>query len=125
MKTYTSKILERKRKSRKIRFVSREDAIKKTVALQKKHADEINDLKVKLKLVQKKLKSVYYTKECQFCGQNFKVILHLEKLVGLYGKYKNKLGNGKYKNKLGKKYCDHSCANGAYRRKIWERENAI
>ena len=114
MKTYKSKILERKRKSRKIKSVSREDALQK-----------INDLKIALKLVQKKLKSDYYTKECQFCGQNFKVILHLEKLVGLYGKYKNKLGNGKYKNKLGKKYCDHSCANGAYRRKIWERENAI
>ena len=116
MKTYTSKILERKRKSKKIRFVSREDAIKKTVALQKKHADEINDLKIALKLVQKKLKSVYYTKECQFCGQNFKVLVHREKLLGL---------NRKYKNKFAKSYCNHSCGNGAYRRKIWERENAI
>ncbi len=103
MKTYKSKILERKRKSRKIKSVSREDALQKT-----------NDLKIALKLVQKKLKSVYYTKECQFCGQNFKVLLYLEKLVGL---------NGIYKNKLGKKYCNHSCANGAWRRKIWQREN--
>ena len=103
MKTYKSKILERKRKSRKIKSVSREDALQK-----------INDLKIALKLVQKKLKSVYYTKECQFCGQNFKVLVHLEKLLGL---------NGKYKNKLGKSYCDHSCANGAWRKKIWQREN--
>ena len=103
MKTYKSKILERKRKSRKIKSVSREDALQK-----------INDLKIALKLVQRKLKSVYYTKQCQFCGQNFKVLVHLEKLLGL---------NGKYKNKLGKSYCDHSCANGAWRKKIWQREN--
>ena len=44
MKTYKSKILERKRKSRKIKSVSREDALQKT-----------NDLKIALKLVQKKL----------------------------------------------------------------------
>jgi len=102
MKTYTSKILERKRKSRKIKSVSREDALQKT-----------NDLKIALKLLQKKLKSVYYTRECQFCGQNFKVLVHKEKFLGLDGKSKRQ----------GKSYCNHSCANGAYRRKIWQREN--
>jgi len=102
MKTYTSKTLERKRKSKKIRFVSREDAIKKT-----------NDLKIKLKLVQKKLQSVYFTKECQFCGQNFKVLLHAETWGGYNGKWK----------KQGKSYCNVSCRNGEYRKRIWEREN--
>ncbi len=102
MKTYTSKTLERKRKSKKIRFVSREDALKKA-----------NDLKIKLKLVQNKLESVYFTRECQFCGQNFKVLLHTERWGGLNGKCK----------KQGKSYCSHSCRNGEYRKKIWEREN--
>ena len=87
MKTYTSKTLERKRKSKKI----------------------------KLKLVQNKLESVYFTRECQFCGQNFKVLLHTERWGGLNGKCK----------KQGKSYCSHSCRNGEYRKKIWERENLL